>query len=873
MNLKTLLTITATTAIMLFVGCKKDKFVQATNICPLVITTNPPDGSTGVPLDQIITATFNKDMDPSSINELSFYVMGSVVPGIVTYSNRTAIFTPDQPLLQNHTYVGHLKTMIKDFTGNHLQNEYTWTFSTGLIINPIVISTSPENLEMDVDVNKTVSATFNMPMDAASLDSSFTLMQGSNRIVGIFSYYDTTAYFIPSVPLSPGTLYTATITTGATNTSGASMQNNYVWTFTTRFIDAPLIIETDPIDQKIDVALNTKISTLFNVPMDAQSFKSSSFYLKEGTNVIGGSISIIGNEAFFTPTNPLLPQTTYDFTVTSAVKNSFGINLLKDSTWSFTTGSLLAPTVVTTNPTNNAVNVPVNTAVTATFSIAMDPLTLTSSKFTVKQGTTVIPGVVSTVGTVATFTPSTILSEGLVYTATITNGAKNLAGTPLANNYTWKFTTLATPRIIKVDPLNLSTGVELNKIINATFNMAMNPTTLTNSTAILKQGTNVIACGIGYSGNTLALAPTAPLLSSTLYTVTITTGAKNLVGIPLSADYTWTFTTGSIKAPTVITTDPSNNATNVVLTKIISATFSEAMTNSTLTNTSFIVKLGAASVSGSVYMTNNTVYFKPTVNLISGKTYTATITTDAKNAAGVRLANDYTWTFSTKAPLGPTAPTLNGVARFGIIAGTAVSNNAGFSKINNLDVGIYPGARSSITGFPPAIIVNGALYASDDLTPVGIAATLLQAKKDLTSAYLYAEGATSPAPASVSGDQGGKTLAPGIYKSTSTLLISNGDLTLDAQGDINAVWIFQVASALTTVGGAGGNVILSGGAQAKNVYWQVGSSATLGGYTNFKGNILALTSITMGGYSVADGRMLTQNGAVTMTSTNTINKP
>jgi hypothetical protein len=216
---------------------------------------------------------------------------------------------------------------------------------------------------------------------------------------------------------------------------------------------------------------------------------------------------------------------------------------------------------------------------------------------------------------------------------------------------------------------------------------------------------------------------------------------------------------------------------------------------------------------------------------------------------------------------------LNQVGDFGIIAGTAITNNAGFSKINNLDVGLYPGVRSSITGFPPAIIVNGSLHASDDLTPLGIAALLLQAKTDLTSAYLYAEGASSPAPIGVSGDQGGKTLAPGIYNSTSTLLIQNGDLTLNAQGDVNAVWIFQIASSLTTVGGAGGNIILSGGAQAKNIYWQIGSSATLGGYTIFKGNILALTSITMGVYSVADGRMLARNGAVSMVSTNIINKP
>jgi hypothetical protein len=165
------------------------------------------------------------------------------------------------------------------------------------------------------------------------------------------------------------------------------------------------------------------------------------------------------------------------------------------------------------------------------------------------------------------------------------------------------------------------------------------------------------------------------------------------------------------------------------------------------------------------------------------------------------------------------------------------------------------------------------MYASDDIAPPGVAAMLTQAKQDLTDAYLFLEGATAPAPATVAGDQGGLTLAPGIYKSTSTLLVQSGDLTLDAQGDANAVWIFQIASDFTTVGGAGGNILLIGGAQAKNVYWQVGSSATIGDNTQFKGNILALTSITMNANAIAIGRMLARNGAVVMTSTNIIEKP
>ena len=176
-----------------------------------------------------------------------------------------------------------------------------------------------------------------------------------------------------------------------------------------------------------------------------------------------------------------------------------------------------------------------------------------------------------------------------------------------------------------------------------------------------------------------------------------------------------------------------------------------------------------------------------------------------------------------------------------------------------MDVGLYPGVRSSITGDVANLTLNNGdiLAADDDDTP----ARLPQAKQDLLNAYLFAAAATLPAPATIEGSQDGKTLAPGIYKSETTLSIEGGPLTLDAGGDENAVWIFQIASTLTTT--AGGSVILAGGAKANNVYWQVGSSATIGDGTDFKGNILALVSITVNTGATVDGRLLARTGAVT----------
>lgn len=878
--MKTLLTALALVSVVLIDGCKKDKFVERVGVCPLVISTNPANAATGVPLNQVITATFNEEMNPSTITQQSFtlYQGTTKIAGTLSYNktNTTLSFVPASPLTVNTTYTGTVTTAVKDLMGNALQENYVWTFSTGLSVLPVVISTDPLNGDSNVVRNKVISATFNMPMDPLTINgSTFTLKQGLNTIAGTVSYSGVTAFFTPTANLLPGTVYTATITTGAKNTSGTAIASNYVWAFKTGTVVAPTVISTDPANGATGVLLNKIITATFSEPMDPLTITSTTFLVKQGLTPVAGTVTYSGSTATFTPSANLLPGVVYTCTITTGAKNIAGTALANDYVWSFTTIAPTAPTVISTDPANAAINVPLNKIITATFSEPMDALTLNTTTFIVKQGLNPVAGTVSYIGSTATFTPLVNLLPGTIYTATITTGAKNIAGTPLAADYVWSFTTLTplAPTVISTDPANGATGVLVTKIITATFSTPMDPATINTTTFIVKEGLNPVAGVVSYIGSTATFTPSVNLLNNKVYTCTITTGAKNVAGTPLAADYIWSFTTAVLVPPTVISTDPANGATNVALNKIITATFSVPMDALTINTSTFTLKLAGVPVSGTVSYIGSTATFTPDVNLISGKTYTATITTGAKNVAGTPLTADYVWTFDTKAPLGPKGPDLKSVARFGIISGVGVSNNAGFSVINDMDVGISPGVRSSITGFPPAIVVNGAIYASDDLVPAGTAAMLIQAKQDLTDAYLFAEGATTPAPATVSGDQGGLTLAPGIYKSTSTLLIQNGDLTLDAQGDVNAVWIFQVAAGFTTVGGAGGNVILSGGAKASNVYWQVGSSAIIGDYTNFKGNVLALTSITMNSHATADGRMLARNGAVVLTHTNIINKP
>lgn len=202
------------------------------------------------------------------------------------------------------------------------------------------------------------------------------------------------------------------------------------------------------------------------------------------------------------------------------------------------------------------------------------------------------------------------------------------------------------------------------------------------------------------------------------------------------------------------------------------------------------------------------------------------------------------------------AVSLAGSADFAVLAGSAITST-GATSITG-DMGLSPG--TSIGGFPPGVIV-GTQRINDNLAT--------QAKLDLTIAYNDVAGRTSTEIVTLSGNIGGLTLTPGLYKSTSTLAISSGDVTFDAKGNANGVFIIQIASSLTTTSGR--KVILAGGALASNIYWQVGSSATFGTTSVFKGTILAMQSITFDTGATLEGRALARTGGITMAG-NTIVK-
>jgi hypothetical protein len=202
-----------------------------------------------------------------------------------------------------------------------------------------------------------------------------------------------------------------------------------------------------------------------------------------------------------------------------------------------------------------------------------------------------------------------------------------------------------------------------------------------------------------------------------------------------------------------------------------------------------------------------------------------------------------------------TAPNLGTAAAASVVAGSTVTNTGSSTLSGNLD--LYPG--TAVTGFPPGLIGGTQNIAGPTGGPANIAAN------DVTNAYLQAMAA--PTTAVMNTDLGGQSLTPGVYSASSGLSLT-GTLTL--VGDANSVFIFQAVSTLITAPGS--RVVLTGGVQACNIFWQVGSSATIGTTTSFVGNILALASIAMNTGATLEGRALAQNGAVTLDD-NTITSP
>jgi hypothetical protein len=532
---------------------------------------------------------------------------------------------------------------------------------------------------------------------------------------------------------------------------------------------------------------------------------------------------------------------------------------------------LTRPTVTSTVSVSSATNVSISSVSTAKFSEAMDPLSITSATFTLKQGTTSVSGLVTYSDSVATFTPAAVLLVNSVYTATISNLVKDIAGNTMAINYVWSFTTtpaldITKPTVVSSLPVNNATGVTFNTKPVATFSEALDPLTVTALTFTLKQGTTAVSGAVTYTGSVATFTPAANFAASTVYTATVTTGAKDLAGNALASNYEWSFTTGvapDITAPAVGSVLPLNNTTDIAINAKASATFNEALDPLTVTASTFTLKHGTTSVSGVVTYAGLVATFTPAANLAASTVYTATITTGAKDLAGNAIAANYVWSFTTGTTIAPLGVVnLGSAINYVILAKTAISNIS-ISAITG-DLGLSPAATSYITGlsltnatgYATSAQVTGQLFAADMASPTGT--NLTTAVEDMITAYNDAAGRLAPDFLELgTGAIGGMTLTPGLYKWTSAVTLLS-DVTIS--GGANDVFIFQVAQDLTMANAK--NLILTGGVQAKNIFWQVAGTVTIGTTSHFEGIILSMTGITFQTGASFKGRALAQTAVV-----------
>jgi hypothetical protein len=836
---------------------------------PTVISTVPANLATAVPVNTLVSATFSEPMNGATISAATFTLKGpgaTPVAGVVIYAGSTATFTPTAVLATSTLFTATITTGAKDPAGAGLVANFVWTFTTAP--PPTVVSTVPADTATAVAVNTPISATFSEAMNAATINAATfkATGPGATAIAGAVTYTGSTATFTPTVVLPAGTLITATITTGAKDPTGAPLAANFVWTFTTS--PPPTVVSTVPANLAVGVAESTTVTATFSRPMDAATITATTFTLTgPGATAVTGSVNYAGNTATFTPAALLAGSTLYTATITTGAKDPTGNALAANHVWTFTTAP--TPAVTSTVPLSGATNVPLNQKITATFNTPMSSSTITAAgTFTlaVTAGGAAVPGAVTydAPSNTAIFTPTAALTASTQYTATVTTAAQSALGNGLATNYVWSFKTgiaanASAPTVTSTAPADAATLVPLNQKIAATFSTSMDPATIsatgTFTVAVAGVGGAAVPGTVSYAGRTAVFTPTANLAASTQYTATITTAAKDLTGVAMAANFVWNFTTGltaNLVGPTITSTNPASAAVNVFIDTTVSATFSTAMDPTTINNGTFklAVTAGGAPVNGTVTYdpASHIATFIPSANLAASTQFTATVSNAVKDLAGNALAAGVPpnpWSFTTGTLTGAAGPptiNLGSAGSFAVMATASISSTG--PVVINGDVGLAPGTSQ---GIPPAQ-VNGTIHVND---PV-----VTQAQADLLAAYNDAVSRSTNA-LTLPGNMGGLTFTPGLYVNSTSVLISGAgpgnNVTLDAQGDPNAVFIFKMGSTLTTA--TSSQVILAGGAKAGNVFWQVGTSATLGVTSIFKGNVLAATSITINTGAAVEGRM------------------
>lgn len=431
---------------------------------PAVSARAPGPDATGVATTSAVTATFDRSIDPSTLNGQTFTLSrsgGAAIQASVRYdeATKTATLNPTVQLDGTTTYTARLTTGVKSWSGHGLASTVTWSFTTRSGSPPTVTSRTPAPGATGIAFSATAKATFDRSIDPATLTTqTFTLTPaGGSPVAAQVSYDDATrtATLNPSAMLNPSTQYTARLSTAVAATDGAPLAEDVAWSFTTQTAPPPFTITgRTPAPLASGVSPAATVRATFSRSVDPATVTSSTFRLEnpQGTAVAASvSYDEATKTATLTPSAQLALTTTYTAEVTTGVKAAEdGASLSSAVSWTFTTASSAppppAPTALT--PSAGATSVAVDGAVRATFDRSLDPATVTSQTFTLTgpSGPPIVAAVAYDDATrTATLTPGAPLAVATQYTARLTTGIRSTTGAPMTSDATWSFTTVDCP--------------------------------------------------------------------------------------------------------------------------------------------------------------------------------------------------------------------------------------------------------------------------------------------------------------------------------------------------------------------------------------------------------------------------------------------
>ena len=718
--------------VLLITGCSKDDVVEIVGVCPIVLSTVPEDGDINVPLDQVITVTFNEEVDPETINEQTFTVDGSSsVAGTVTYSGMTASFTPSANLEPNTTYTAIVTTSIKDLLGNALQQNYVWTFTT---IPEITLSATPE---------------------------------AGGMLLGAGTFSNGSTVTVAAVP-SEGYTFTSWTVDGTVVSTSSSYQFE--------------------MDGNIALVANFEEVVLGNFRINLSS-----------SPIAGGTTNGSGQfEENSTVTVSALPNPGYVF-----------VNWTEGETVASESSSYQF--VLTGNRTlvANYSQIPADQfAVILSANPAAGGSTTGSGSFDAETDVTV------------TATPNT----GYAFVNWTVNGEE------VSTNSSYTFELTANTTLIANFEVRTTYTLNVNAE-NGSVDIDPDQTTYNDGDQVILEA--IPADGYEFSSWSGDASGSANPLTVTM------DSDKNITAnfTPIESAFTLNVTAQNGNVDVNPEQQTYNDRDQVVLT----ATPEDGYEFS--------------NWSGDAEGSNNQII----VVMDSNKNITANFTQIANAgqicpdpAVDLGLAGNYA------------ILAKSGISTTGV---TTVTGDMGVSPITSTAITGFGLTRSTDGTYSTSSLVTGKVYASDYTSPTPT--NLTTAVSNMETAFTTANGMAPDETELLAGNLNGQTLAPGVYKWGTGLSVTNS-IILDGGGEDCAAFVFQIAGDLTIANNT--KIILQNGAKADNIYWVVaGAGAMLGTDVDFSGNILSQTLISVNTRSTVNGRLLAQS-AVTLNA-NAIVKP